>query len=307
MLRYIARRVLMAVPVLLGVSFLVFAIAQVTPGDPALGILGSYATPEAVAELREQLGLNDPFFVRYGRYLWNALHGDLGQSYRGRTPVMDELLMRFPATLQLALAAMLLATVLGVSAGVIAAVNRDTWADRLTMVTALAGLSIPSFWLAIVLIIVFGVRLKWVSVIGGLGLKNLILPAFTLGLGAAAVLARLTRSCMLEVLQENYVWTARAKGLAERVVILRHVLRNTLIPVVTVMGLQFGGMLGGAVFIEVVFARPGLGSFAVNAIAARDLPQVQGMALFTATVFVTVNLLVDILYGLLNPRIRLAE
>jgi ABC-type dipeptide/oligopeptide/nickel transport system permease component len=199
---------------------------------------------------------------------------------------------------------MLLATIGGVTAGVIAATAKRRWIDTATMSVALLGLSVPSFWLAIILIIIFGVNLKWVSVTGGEGLKDLILPSLTLALGPAAVLARLTRSSILEVLREDYVRTSRAKGLTERTVTLVHVLRNAMIPVVTVLGLQFAGLLGGAVFIESVFARPGIGRFAVNAIAARDYPQIQGVVLFTATVYVLINLAVDVLYGVIDPRIR---
>ena len=304
MTMYMVRRLIMLIPILLGVTFLTFAIAQVTPGDPVVLMLGNYATPERVAELREQLGFNDPFWVQYFRYVWNAMHGDLGKSIRGQTPVLDEILARFPSTVQLTAVAMLLAITVGVTAGVIAATARRKLVDGTTMVTALVGLSIPSFWLAIMLIIIFGIRLKWVSVTGGEGFKDLILPSFCLALGPMAVLARLTRSSILEVIREDYVRTARAKGLKQRVVTYRHVLRNSLIPVVTVIGLQFAGMLGGTVFIESVFARPGIGRFAVNAIAARDYPQVQGVVLFAAAIYVMFNLAVDVMYGVLDPRIR---
>lgn len=304
MLMYVIRRLLLLIPILLGVSLLTFAIAQLTPGDPAVLMLGNNATPERVAQLREQLGLNDPVLEQYGRFVWNALHGDLGKSFRGGTPVLDEILARFPSTVELTVSAMLLATIGGVTAGVIAATAKRRWIDTATMSVALLGLSVPSFWLAIILIIIFGVNLKWVSVTGGEGLKDLILPSLTLALGPAAVLARLTRSSILEVLREDYVRTSRAKGLTERTVTLVHVLRNAMIPVVTVLGLQFAGLLGGAVFIESVFARPGIGRFAVNAIAARDYPQIQGVVLFTATVYVLINLAVDVLYGVIDPRIR---
>jgi peptide/nickel transport system permease protein len=304
MTMYVIRRLVMLVPVLLGVTFLTFAIIQVTPGDPVVLMLGNYATPERVAKVRAQLGLDDPLPVQYLRYVWNAAHGDLGLSIRGRTPVMDEIMARFPSTLQLTAAAMFLAVFGGLSAGVVAATAKRKLWDGLTMVTALIGLSIPSFWLAIICIIIFGIHLKWVSVTGGEGLKDLILPAICLALSPAAVLARLTRSSILEVVREDYVRTAFAKGLHERVVIVRHVLRNALIPVVTVVGLQFAALLGGTVFIEAVFARPGLGRFAINAIANRDYPQVQGMVLFTASVYVLLNLVVDLLYGYIDPRIR---
>lgn len=303
---YILRRFLMIIPVLLGVTFLTFAIIQIVPGDPVEMMLGPEATQDVVNRWREQLGLNDPLWVQYARYVWNAAHGDLGRSLRGQTSVLDEILRRFPSTLQLTLSGMLLAIPGGVGAGIVAAVSKRKRVDGLTMVIALAGISIPSFWLAIILVIVFGVHLKWVSVIGGEGLKDLILPAFCLALGPAAVLARLTRSTILEVVREDYVQTARAKGLAEKTVNLRHVLRNALIPVVTVIGMQFGRMLTGTFFIEAVFARPGLGRFAIGAISERDYPQVQGMVLFTATVFVLVNLFIDVLYGFLDPRIRVS-
>jgi peptide/nickel transport system permease protein len=304
MVMYAARRLLLLVPILLGVSFLTFAIAQVTPGDPVALMLGVTATPERVEQLREQLGYNDPFLVQYGRYVWNALHGDLGKSVRGQTDVLDEILARLPSTVELTVAAMLLAVIGGVGAGVVAAISRRRAGQTATMVVALIGLSIPSFWLAIVLILIFGVRLHWVSVAGGEGFKDLILPAFCLALAPAAVLARLTRSSITEVIREDYVRTARAKGLGQRPVVLIHVLRNAMIPVVTVIGLQFAGMLGGAVFIENVFARPGIGRFAVNAIAARDYPQVQGVVLFMAAIYVLFNLAVDLVYGWLDPRIR---
>jgi ABC-type dipeptide/oligopeptide/nickel transport system permease component len=304
MLMYTLRRLLMLIPILLGVTFLTFAIAQVTPGDPAVLALGNQATPERVAALRQQLGLNDPMLVQYGRYVWNALHGDLGRSIRGGTPVLTEILDRLPSTVELTVAAMLFAVVAGVGAGAIAASTRSKLIKNGTMISAIVGLSIPNFWLAILLIIVFGVNLKWVSVTGGSGLKDLILPAFTLGIVPAAVLARLTRSNIEEVIREDYVRTARAKGLSWRRVTSIHVLRNALIPVVTVIGLQLAGLLAGAVFIENVFARPGLGRFAVNAIATRDYPQVQGTVLFAAAIYVVVNLIVDLLYAVLDPRIR---
>jgi peptide/nickel transport system permease protein len=301
---YITRRLVMLIPILLGVTFLTFAIIKLTPGDPAQIMLGMRATPEKVAQLRQQLHLNDPFLVQYGRYVWNALHGDLGRSFRGGTPVLKEILTRFPSTLELTAFALVLAILGGVSAGVIAATAKRRWVDGAAMVTSLVALSIPEFWLAIVLLIIFGVELKWVSVTGGQGIKDLILPGLCLAIGPGATLARLTRSSILEVAQEDYVRTARAKGLVERAVILGHILRNALIPIVTVTGLVFAAMLGGAVFIENVFARPGLGRFAVNAIAARDFPQIQGMVLFTAVIYAGLNLAVDVLYSFIDPRIR---
>lgn len=302
--QYILQRLLMLIPVLVGVSLLTFIIARATPGDPVALMLGQDATPQRIAQLREQLGLDDPLVVQYGRFLWNAVRGDLGLTIRGQRPVIQEIMVRAPSTLQLTLVAMLVAVVLGISAGAIAATARGRWLDRLTMLFAMVGLCIPGFWLGIIFVIVFGVQLRWVSVTGGEGLKDLILPALALGLGPAAVLARLSRSSMLEVFGDDYVRTARAKGLHESVVVLRHVLRNALIPVVTVMGLQFAGLMGGTVFIEAVFGRPGLGRLAVNAVAARDYPMVQGIVLLAAVVYVVVNLVVDLLYAFLDPRIR---
>lgn len=301
---YVLRRLLMLLPILVGVSLLAFAILHVTPGDPAVLMLGQYATPDRITGLRQELGLDDPLHVQYGRYLWRALHGDLGSSFRSQRPVIQEILDRFPSTMQLTLTALFLSVIVGVSTGVLAATARNRWVDGGLMAGALVGLSIPEFWLGIVLLIVFGVKLKMVPITGGTGLRALILPSVTLALAPAAVLARLTRSSMLEVIREDYVRTAWAKGLGGRSVIVSHVLRNALIPVVTVLGLQFAGLLAGTVFIENVFARPGIGRLVVNAIAARDYPMVQGIVLFTATVYAFLNLAVDVLYGFLDPRIR---
>lgn len=304
MLQYIIRRLLLMIPIILGVSFLTFAISKATPGDPAVLMLGNNATKENVARLHEQLHLDDPFLVQFGRYAWNVLNGDFGKSIRGDVPVWDDILARLPYTLQLTAAGLALAILGGITTGVVAAMTKSRMVNSGVMMATMVALSIPEFWLAIILILVFGVQLKWVSVTGGTGLKDLILPAFCLSLPSGAVLARLTRSSILEVASEDYVRTARAKGQMERTVILRHIMRNALIPVVTVVGMQFAGMLGGAIFIENVFARPGLGRFAISAIGARDFPQIQGMVLFTAVVFASLNLVVDILYSVLDPRIR---
>jgi peptide/nickel transport system permease protein len=300
---YIVRRVLMLAPVLLGVTLVTFAISRATPGDPVRAMLGVYGTPERVAEVRSQMGLDDPVVVQYVRYVWNAAHGDLGRSIRGQTPVMQEIADRFPSTLQLTASAMVIAITGGIIVGVVASTARSRAVDGAAMASALVGLSIPNFYLAIILIIVFGIKLKWVSVTGSGGLRDLILPSVCLALAPLATVARLTRSCILEVAREDYVRTARAKGLRELIVTYRHVLRNALIPVVTVLGLQFASMLGGTVFIESVFARPGIGRFAVNAILMRDYPQIQGIVLFVATIYVLVNLVVDVLYAVLDPRI----
>jgi peptide/nickel transport system permease protein len=304
MLKYILQRLMGLVVVLLGISFLVFAIGKVTPGDPVKMMLGDRANPEDIARLRLQLHLDDPLLVQYGKYIWGLFRGDLGESYRGQTPVLEEILLRVPASLELGTAAFLFAVFLGLPAGLIAARHHNGVLDGLIMLLAQVAISVPEFWLAIVIIIVFGVDLKWIPITGGEGFRSLIAPAFCLGLGPAAILARLTRSSVLEVLQEDYVRTARAKGLKNLLISYRHIMRNAMIPVITFLGLLFAGLISGAVFIESVFARSGLGRFAIQAINARDMPQVQGIVLFGAALYVIMNLLVDILYSVIDPRIR---
>lgn len=304
MMRYFLRRLFLMIPTLLGVLLLTFIIIQFTPGDPVLQMLGTSATPERVEEVRELMGLNDPMPIQYMRYVLDAVRGDLGESIRGGTPVTQSILDRLPPTLELALMSVLFSSVIGISLGVFSALTRYRWLDRLTLVLSIVGISVPNFWIGIILIIVFGVQLGWISVVGSRGLGNLILPAFTLALPQIAILIRLTRATILDESQQDYVRTARAKGLSTRTVNRRHLLRNALIPVITVLGLDFGAMLGGAVIIESVFARPGLGTFAISAVNARDYPQIQGTVVFLATVYVLVNVLVDLLYGLLDPRIR---
>ncbi len=300
----VVRRLLLLIPILFGVSLLTFALAKITPGDPARIVLGQTATPAQVAALRAEMGLDDPMLVQYARFLTGALHGDFGRSFRGNIPVWDEIMARLPSTIELTLAGLGLSILIGIPAGILAATTRYVWIDRAVMLTAIIGISIPNFFFAIVLILIFGLSLRWVPVTGGQGLISLILPAVALAVGPAAVFARLTRSSILEVIREDYVRTARAKGLNERVINWRHVLRNALIPVVTLLGLQFATLLNGAVFLESVFARPGLGRFIVDAIGARDYPQIQGIVLFAASVYVVLNLLVDVSYALLDPRIR---
>lgn len=305
MLLFILRRTLFTIPVLLGVSLLTFVMFQFAPGDPAQLILGNYASPEAIANQRSIMGLDDPLWLRYLRFLAGALRGDLGKSYYGRQPVLDEILARFPSTLELALSALVLAVIFGVSIGTFSATTRSRLADRGTMLIALLGISLPNYFIGIQLNYIFGVKLGWVSAIGGSGdFKHLILPATTLAVAIGATLARLTRSNVLEVIHADYVRTARAKGLENRLVLWRHIMRNALINIVTVIGLNFGVLLGGTVFIESVFARPGLGLFTLNAIGTRDYAQVQGIVLIFAASFVFANLIVDLLYGFLDPRIR---
>ncbi len=309
--RYIGRRILSLLPVWLGISLLAFSLANLAPGDPAQMILlrqtGELPTEDAVRRLREQLGLDDPFPVRYGRWLADAVRGDLGTSFRTGEPVLWTLVERFPATLQLALAALLIGLLIGIPLGVLSAVRRDSGLDHTSRVGVLLGASIPNFWLGYLLILLFAVGLGWLPVAGWGSWQHLVLPALTLGVGGAASLTRLTRSTVLEELQADYVRTARAKGLPERLVVMRHALRNALNPIVTLTGMRFGGLLAGAVVVETVFAWPGIGSFVVDSIYDRDYPTIQGFVLFTGTVFVLVNLLVDLGYAWLDPRVRLTS
>jgi peptide/nickel transport system permease protein len=304
---YLAQRVAATVPVLLGVSLLVFSMLQLVPGDPVQLMLSEFqTTPEQVARLRSQLHLEDPLPVQFGRFVVNAAHGDLGTSIRTRRPVADEIRDNLPSTLQLALAGLCVAAVVGVTLGIVAAINQHSWVDMGSMLLALLGVSMPSFWLGLLLIFLLSLRLRLLPATGGGDVPHLILPAITLGLGAAAILARLTRSSMLEVLRQEYVQSARAKGLTEWVVIVRHALKNALIPVVTIFGLQFGQLLAGTFVVETVFARPGLGRLVIDGILNKDLPVVQGVVLVVAVSYVLVNLVVDLAYAVLDPRIRYA-
>jgi peptide/nickel transport system permease protein len=304
---YIARRIIQTIPVLFGVSVLVFSMLVLVPGDPVQLMLSEFqTTPDQIARLRSQLHLDEPLPVQFGRFVWDAGHGDLGTSIRTRRPVTTEIADNFPSTLQLAIAGLVVAGVIGVSLGIIAAASKQAGVQLGAMLLALIGVSMPSFWLGLLLIFAFSLQMRLFPATGGGDLQHLILPAVTLGLGAAAILARLTRSSMLEVLRQEYVTTARAKGLAEWLVILRHALKNALIPVVTIFGLQFGQLLAGTVVVETVFARPGIGRLIIDGILNKDFPVVQGVVLVVAVSYVLVNLLVDILYAVLDPRIRYA-
>jgi peptide/nickel transport system permease protein len=302
---YALRRLLLLVPILVGVGLVTFLAIHLAPGDPVAQILADNANAEAAANMRQQLGLNDPLPVQYVHWFGGVLQGDFGRSLLTNVPVREEISARLASTTQLAVAGLVVSILLGVPFGLLAAISRRRWVDSTIMFFALGGLSIPGFYLGLLLLLIFGVRLAWFPVVGGTGLRALILPAFTLGVGNAAIIARLTRASMLEVLRQAYVQTARAKGLNARAVTLQHVLRNALIPVVTVIGIQFGHLLAGTVIIEAVFARAGIGSLAIRAIQARDFPLVQGIVLFLATLFVLSSLVVDLLYGVLDPRIRL--
>jgi peptide/nickel transport system permease protein len=300
------RRLLTLIPILLGVSIITFSSIHLTPGDPVNQILASNANKEAADRLREHLGLNDPLPVQYVRWLGSALRGDFGRSLLTNAPVSSEILDRFPSTLQLAVVSMAIAILLGMPLGMAAAITKRARFDSGFMMLALVGLSTPTFWLGMLLSLFFGVRLHWFPILGGSGYKSLVLPAFTLGIVNVAIVARLTRSSMLDVLRQEYMTTARAKGLRERTVIIRHACRNSLIPVLTVLGIQFGDLLAGTVIVEAVFARAGLGTLAIRAIQARDFPLIQGIVLFYAVLYVGSSLIVDLLYGVLDPRIRLA-
>jgi len=311
MTRYIFRRLLQTVPVLLGVSVLAFAIMHVVPGDPVRLIAGPDAPESVVARVRVELGLERPLHVQYLSFLGRALRGDLGRSLRSRAPVIDEIFSRFPATLELTTVSMLLAVVVGIPLGLVAAVRRASWLDYLAMGASLSTLSMPIFWVAIVAIWLFSLQLGWLPVSGRAGpvwewegLRHIVLPAATLATTSLAIISRLTRSGMLDVLGREYVTTARAKGVPPWSVVGKHALKNALIPVVTVVGLQYGFLLGGAVVTETICAWPGVGRLAITAILQRDYPVVQGCVLLVAVVFVLINLLVDVLYGWLDPRIR---
>jgi nickel ABC transporter permease subunit NikB len=308
MKNYILKRLLYLIPVMIGVSIITFALINLAPGDPAELMLraeGMEPTREAVEALREELGLNEPVHVRYGQWLWGILHFDMGESYRTGSPVTEELLDRFPATLELTIAALLFVLLFAVPAGILAALYRHAFIDHLSRTLALLGASLPGFWLGLLLIYFFSVKLGIFPVMGRGGLDHLILPAVTLGFTMAATYARLLRASMLDVLGQDFIKVARAKGLHEKCVIGRHALKNAIIPAITMFGMSFGGLLGGSVIIETIFAWPGIGKFAVDSIFNRDYPVIQGYVLFMALIFVVANLLVDISYGLLDPRIRL--
>ena len=304
MYKFIFKRLVMLVPVLLGVSLLVFAILSFTPGDPAQLILGENAPAEAIEALREEMGLNDPFLVRYAHFVGDAITGDFGRSYATGREVAGEIFSRFPNTLALAGLGVLIAVLIGVPVGIISATRQYSLIDSGSMLIALLGVSIPNFWLGLMLILTFSVGLGWVPSGGFTSWSSLILPAITLGTGAAAIITRMTRSSMLEVVRQDYIRTARAKGVPESAVINQHALKNAMIPIITVVGLQFGYLLGGAVLTETVFSWPGVGRMMVDAIRQKDTPTVLGTVVFLATTFSLVNLMVDILYGFVDPRIK---
>ena len=301
---YVLRRLWQSALTLVGVSVLVFVILRVVPGDPAKMLLPDGAPQSAVDELNRQLGLHEPLYVQYGLFIQSVFRGDFGQSFQYRAPALQVVTERLMATVQLALAAMLITVGVGVTLGIVAAVRRGTGYDYASTVLAVLGQSLPNFWLGIMLILLFGVALRWLPTSGFESWRHLILPAVTLAAFPMALVARLTRSSMLEILGRDFIRTGRAKGLAERAVILRHALRNAAVPLLTVLGLQIGTLLGGAVITESVFAWPGMGKLVVDAIFFRDFPVVQTVLILSATLFVVINLLVDLLYTVIDPRIR---
>ena len=301
---YVVRRLVSMVPVLLLVSVLVFLMIHLTPGDPVEIMLGqSGASAAEIEKVRGQLGLNDPLPVQYVRFVRDMLTGQ-ERSIRTQRPVAEEFFALFPSTIELALSSLVLATVIGVALGVVAATRQNSWIDYLSMVVGLTGISIPSFWLALVFIYLFAVTLDWLPATGGGDVRHIVMPTIILAIQQVALIARLVRGSMLDVLQENYIKTARAKGLREHTVLLGHALRTALLPTVTLIGLNFGYLLSGAVIVEVVFARPGIGRLIVDAILSKDFPLVQGAILITAVVYLLVNLVTDFTYAVLDPRIH---
>jgi ABC-type dipeptide/oligopeptide/nickel transport system permease component len=300
---FIVRRLVLSIPTLLGVMVVVFLLLYVAPGDPVQDMVGERADAETIARLRKELNLDEPVLKQFALYTGGVLRGDLGRSYITQRPIIQDIRERFPKTLLLAGSAMLLASVLGITIGVLSSRNPGGWFDRLSLGLAYLGISFPVYWVGLILILIFAVTLKWLPPSGYGGIKYLILPALALGSRSIAFLARVTRSAMLDVLQSDFVRTARAKGLSEQVVVMRHALRNALIPIVTVLGLDFGYYLTGSILTETIFSWPGIGRYVVNAIARRDLPAISGTVLFLSFVFVLVNLLTDLAYAKADPRV----
>ena len=304
MLAYFTRRLLLTIPVLFGIATLVFALVHLVPGDPAIAMLGEGASGEDIAALRTKLGLDEPLLVQYGHYLTGVVHGDLGTSFRLNAPVTRAIMATIPRTLQLAIASMLVASIVAIPLGMIAAISKGRWPDQTAMTFAVLGLSLPAFWVGPMLAWGFGVGLGWLPVSGYGRWSNLVLPSLTLGLSLAAILARMTRTSLLDELRELYILAARARGASRIRAVVKHAFRNSLIPIVTIVGLQFGAVLTGSIITETIFAWPGVGRLLITAINTRDYPLVQGCILWIAVIYVGVNLLTDLMYGWLDPRIR---
>lgn len=304
MLKYIGKRLLWMLPVVLGISFILFTIMDLTPGDPARVILGEYASQEDVDALREEMGLNDNFFVRYGKYIVSAVTGDLGQSYRTGVPVVEEIAARFPVTLKIAVMAMFIAVFIGIPVGIISAVRQYSFADIVATMSALAFTSIPAFWLGLLLILLLSVQLHLLPAIGSDSWKHLIMPSVSLAAAQMATIMRMTRSTMLEVIRQDYIRTAKAKGAEPRRIIFHHAIKNALLPVITTVGLSISNLLGGALIIENVFGISGLGTLMVNSVKSKDAPMLIGSVMFAAVVAGLVNLSVGVLYTYIDPRIK---
>lgn len=305
MYRYIFKRILMLIPVLIAVSFVIFFIMNLAEGDPAYVIAGDHADMETIERIREEYGLNQPLIVRYFNYMAGLLRGDMGQSYISKKDVWDTYMQRLPATAKLSVASIIVAIIISLVLGVYSAVNQNTWKDNLSVTASLLGLSMPQFWLGLLLIIGFSLNLRWFPSGGDYGdIRSLILPAITIGTNNAALMTRTTRSSMLDVIRQEYLNTARAKGVSERTVILKHALRNALIPIITVAGVQFAYIMGGAVLVETVFAWPGVGRLTIDSINMRDLPMVTGSVIITTMIVCIVQLVVDIIYAFVDPRIK---
>lgn len=301
---YIIKRFLFIIPVIFGASILVFLLLQLSPGDPALLLAGERATEERIERIRNEWGLHHPAYIQYFFFVGRLMRGDLGMSITQRRPVTQLLRLALPITVELGIAAFIISLIIGIPTGIISAARHGTLADQVALIIALIGVSLPQFWLGILLMYFFSVRLRWLPTTGYGSISHLILPAVALGSAGAALISRVTRSSMLEVLRQDYIRTARAKGLIERVVIYKHALRNAMLPVVTIMGLSLGWMLAGSVVLEMVFARPGMGRLLVRGILMRDYPVVQGMLLFLSFCVVLANLVADIVYAFLDPKIR---
>ena len=304
MVNYIVRRLLISIPVLIGITLITFILLNVVPGDP-VEIMLKRSDDATIEKVREQLGLNDPLAVQYGRFVRNACKGDLGKSFITGLPVSGMIKTAFPNTIRLALTAFVVASIIGLIVGIVSAVKQYSFLDHFLMIGALLGISAPAFWVATIAQLIFGLKLKLLPISGYSSPKDMILPALVLGTRYAASIARYTRTTLLDVIRQDYIRTARAKGLAEKTVVFGHALKNALIPVVTIMGMQIGGLLTGALMVETIFAIPGVGRLSVWALNNRDFPLVQGTVLFNACIFVFVNILVDVMYGYLDPRIRL--
>lgn len=304
MLSYIVKRLLQMIPTLIGVSILCFVIIHSVPGDPANLIAGADATAEEIQIVKERLGLDRPLYEQYGSYAWGLLQGDLGKSLRSDRPVAEEILTRFSSTILLTMLSVVIMVIVGLFAGIVSATRPNSVRDNATMMFSLFGISMPVFWSGIMLILVFSYFLQWLPSGGSTQLKHYILPAIALGVSSSAVLARLTRSSILEVIHQDFIRTARAKGVKEKLIIYKHTLKNALIPIITIVGLEFGHLLGGAVLTETVFSMNGIGRYIIQSIQFRDYPAIQGSILFVAAIFVIVNLVVDLCYGAVDPRIR---